>query len=621
MPRSRLAHYSLVFCTLLTHSVYAQDSDGDGLSDADEITLGTNPAVANDTDGDGIFDFFEDDADGDGLFDAFECYGSQFADYTLENPSFETPDLISQGYSPDDYRRSSAIVQWETEGPHHEIRVGQNAYDGNNHLELNSTSAYDIWQSITTQPGAHLIWRFAHKTRRLADDVLSLKIAPPPATNPANEVFRATSGRSWTVYSGVYTVPGGQGTTEIRFDPIFPTDSAGNFFDAVQVKQYCTNDTDGDGAPDWLDCVDTDGDGTCDHEDDDDDGDGVDDRSEMSCVNNISPTSSIPPSSDMSPLGPDNSTIGTPYNWLGGNLVTTVTALAGSVDGRINFTGGVGSSARVVFDPPVTSLDFAIGDLDNGEKKDLRAYDPQGQLVALTPHMTSKTSNVSLSSQGGQSVRIYDEGASNGNTYDGYVRFHVDGPGISRLEADFVSRTEGSGNGDVRVINACIGLDADSDGVSDHLDDDMDNDGVKDTNKDNCPAISNSNQLDTDGDGIGDACDADDDADGVADAADNCPLVSNNDQADADTDGGGNVCDQDDDGDGITDVLDNCPLNANPQQSDADVDGSGDACDVTDSPLVPIPVFHTSLDALWLMALFIGIMGGRGASAVSKRKL
>lgn len=41
-------------------------------------------------DGDGIFDFFEDDADGDGLFDAFECYGSQFADYTLENPSFET---------------------------------------------------------------------------------------------------------------------------------------------------------------------------------------------------------------------------------------------------------------------------------------------------------------------------------------------------------------------------------------------------------------------------------------------------------------------------------------------------------------------------------------------------
>ena len=94
----------------LTHSVYAQDTDGDGLSDADEITLGTDPAVANDTDGDGIFDFFEDDADGDGLFDAFECYGSQLADYTIENPSFETPDYLSQGYSPDDYFVSLSLI-------------------------------------------------------------------------------------------------------------------------------------------------------------------------------------------------------------------------------------------------------------------------------------------------------------------------------------------------------------------------------------------------------------------------------------------------------------------------------------------------------------------------------
>ncbi len=110
----------------------------------------------------------------------------------------------------------------------------------------------------------------------------------------------------------------------------------------------------------------------------------------------------------------------------------------------------------------------------------------------------------------------------------------MDGPGISRLEADFVSRTESSGNGDFRVINACIGLDADSDGVSDHLDDDMDNDGVNDTNKDNCPRPVIPDQLDTDGDGIGDACDADDDGDGVADGADNCPFYANPQQSDVD---------------------------------------------------------------------------------------
>ena len=235
--------------------------------------------------------------------------------------------------------------------------------------------------------------------------------------------------------------------------------------------------------------------------DTDDDGDGVGDFDEMSCVNTVSSTSSLPPASDMSPLGPDESTIGTPYSWMSDQLTTTVTALAGDVDARINFIGSVGSSARIDFDPPVTALDFLVGDLDNGETKDLRAYGTQGQLISLIPYLTAKTIKVVLTEQSGQSVRIYDEGAATGSTWNRYVRFYVVGPGISKLEADYVSRDEGSGNGDLRLINACVGLDADNDGVSDHLDDDMDNDGVNDTTADNCPLVSNANQLDTDGDG------------------------------------------------------------------------------------------------------------------------
>ena len=164
-----------VFCLLLSVQLFAQDGDGDGISDADELTLGTNPNVADDYDGDGIYDFFEDDADGDGVPDDFECFGNQLADYTLENRSFEIPDYAAQGYAPDDYPVSSAVMLWETEGPYHELRVLQGAYDGNNHLEINSTGAHDIWQSITTDPGSHLIWRFAHAKRRFSDDRLSLK--------------------------------------------------------------------------------------------------------------------------------------------------------------------------------------------------------------------------------------------------------------------------------------------------------------------------------------------------------------------------------------------------------------------------------------------------------------
>jgi len=71
----------------------------------------------------------------------------------------------------------------------------------------------------------------------------------------------------------------------------------------------------------------------------------------------------------------------------------------------------------------------------------------------------------------------------------------------------------------------------------------------------------------------------DTDGDGVADVSDNCPNVSNADQLDQDGDGVGNACDVDQDGDGASDGADNCALDPNGDQRDTDSDGIGDECD------------------------------------------
>jgi hypothetical protein len=74
----------------------------------------------------------------------------------------------------------------------------------------------------------------------------------------------------------------------------------------------------------------------------------------------------------------------------------------------------------------------------------------------------------------------------------------------------------------------------------------------------------------------------DSDADGVTNSADNCPSVSNSDQINSDgANDGGDACDSDDDNDGVPDDNpDNCPTIPNPDQTDSDGDGCGDACTI-----------------------------------------
>lgn len=81
-----------------------EDSDGDGLTDDEERTLGTDP-FKSDTDGDGITDYYEVrkfqtnplkvDSDGDGLTDYFEViyHSSSSYSYSIETMTYAPSDL------------------------------------------------------------------------------------------------------------------------------------------------------------------------------------------------------------------------------------------------------------------------------------------------------------------------------------------------------------------------------------------------------------------------------------------------------------------------------------------------------------------------------------------------
>ena len=88
---------------------------------------------------------------------------------------------------------------------------------------------------------------------------------------------------------------------------------------------------------------------------------------------------------------------------------------------------------------------------------------------------------------------------------------------------------------------------------------------------------------DFDGDSTPDDTDTDDDNDGVVDGDDAFPLDATE-SVDTDSDGIGNNADTDDDGDGVSDIDDTFPLDAT-ESSDFDGDGVGDNTDLVNTTL------------------------------------
>ncbi|MCG3398872.1 Ig-like domain-containing protein [Staphylococcus massiliensis] len=315
-------------------------------------------------------------------------------------------------------------------------------------------------------------------------------------------------------------------------------------------------DKDNDGNPDVLTQLDTDHDGTPDHQDNDDDNDGINDADEAH-------------------LGLDSKSTDSNNN--------------GTADGDEDADGD-GILNKDESDPTSNS----ITDKDGDNQPDISTQldtDRDGQPDHLDPDDDNDGINDADERVLGLNPKSTD--SNNDGTADGDT--DSDGDGIlNKDESDETSSDITDKNNDGKP-DVSTQLDTDNDGTPDYLDNDDDNDGVSDADEAvlglNPKLIdSNSNGVpdgdeDADGDTISNKDESDTtistftdkDQDGVADI---------NTALDTDHDGQPDHEDNDDDNDGINDS-DEALLGLNPKSADSDNNGTADGDEDSDGDTIP----------------------------------
>ena len=270
------------------------DSDNDGLSDLDEITIGTDPYFFEDNDGDGIADHFDPDDDNDGILDSVEC---GYPGGGLINGGFE---LGTNGCN--SFANQSIIDGWFTTATDSIMEIWcdgrvlssitYNAREGDRFAEINANQTAALYQTINTIPGGYIIWSASHHARN-ASPVQTINIRAGPSIGSSTILdSRTATITSWQDYTGIYLVPSGQVSTVFLFEAT-SGDAMGNLLDRISFDRptsACTLDTDGDGIRNSFDLdsdgdgildvtegglLDSDGDGILNFIDDDDDNDGI----------------------------------------------------------------------------------------------------------------------------------------------------------------------------------------------------------------------------------------------------------------------------------------------------------------------------------------------------------
>ncbi|MGV3732178.1 MAG: DUF7507 domain-containing protein [Microcella sp.] len=163
---------------------------------------------------------------------------SACAPVALENGSFETPTIAANSWSS---VLESAVPGWETSATDNRIEIWRSPFQGvpvpqgSQFAEINANQRATMFQDVATTPGETIRWQVQHRGRT-GVDVMEVRLGAPDATLALQTT--ASTGLTWTTYSGLYTVPAGQTTTRLAFVSISSANgnaTFGNFIDDVSV--------------------------------------------------------------------------------------------------------------------------------------------------------------------------------------------------------------------------------------------------------------------------------------------------------------------------------------------------------------------------------------------------
>lgn len=109
-------------------------------------------------------------------------------------------------------------------------------FEGNQFAEINAYTDGRLYQDFALPGGSQVRWQVAHHGRDTSD-TMAVSLGAPDNEIQQGSIY-ITPNTEWRVYSGIYTVPGGQDITRFSLKAV-GGGGAGNFVDDVRLTAKC----------------------------------------------------------------------------------------------------------------------------------------------------------------------------------------------------------------------------------------------------------------------------------------------------------------------------------------------------------------------------------------------